>query len=129
MPHPLPQLFAQLSYVASHLSTLGPPPQHLTLVISNFQLKNTTVTLLTPFFFFLLKRKSFSFKTNCSGWSTVVRKWENHPGRHHPMPENKNPTLRNITSPPKDQNPLLLESAKDIVRLRFALQEYWHGGS
>ena len=75
----------------------------------------------TPFFFFLPKQKSFSPKTNCSGWSTVVRKWKTHSGRHHPMPENKNPTLRNITSPLKNQNPLLLESVKSIVRLRFAV--------
>ena len=30
MPHPLPQLFAQLSHVASHLIPLGPPTYHST---------------------------------------------------------------------------------------------------
>ena len=42
---PSPTTFCTTLYVTSHLSTLGPPPQHLTLVISNFQLINTTVTI------------------------------------------------------------------------------------
>ena len=67
--------------------------------------------------------KSLNAKTNCSDRSTrmTVQKRKTHYGKHHPTPKNKNPTLRNITSPSKNQNPLLPKPTKTIVRLKFAV--------
>ena len=48
IPHPIPQLCAQFSRVASHLITLGPPTYHNILSFSYFKFSiiNTTITLL-----------------------------------------------------------------------------------
>ena len=128
MPHPLPQLFAQLSHVASHLITLGPPTYHSIRIIpalkawtpNTFHSKHYSFSiLLPPSLPKPICKKAWVPKTNCSYWSigTMVRKWKTHSGKHHPTPENKNPTLKNITSSPKNQNPLHPKPAKTIVRI------------
>ena len=103
---------------------LGPTniPQHF-ISYFKFSIINTTVTLLL-FFFFLSKpicEKAWAPKQIAAAGTTMVRKWKTHSRKHHPMQENKNPTLRNITSSLKNKNPLLLESMKSIIHLRFAV--------